>query len=83
MHVALKLPDGSAEWVAFSPSGEQFAVGIFRPEKKIVIYDTATGAERQTFDGLSARVRSLCFGPEGKTLVSGMADSTAIVWKLE
>jgi WD40 repeat protein len=77
------FPDNSAGAVAFSTTGSRFAVAVSKPKDKIIVYDAATGAESQIIEGVSSRVRSLCFGRDGKTLVSGMADSSAIVWELE
>jgi WD40 repeat protein len=79
----VKMPEESAGPLAFSSTGEQYAAALSRPKNRIVIFDTATGAELQTIDDLPCRANSLCFGKSDKTLISGMADSTAIVWELK
>jgi len=76
------LEDGGAGPVAFSPDGERFAVSSMRPKDKIAIYSTATGNELQSIDDVPNRVWSLCFSQDGRSLVSGQSDSTALVWKL-
>ena len=76
------LEGGGAGPVAFSPDGERFAVSSMRPKNKITIYNTATGAELQSIDDVPGRAWSLCFTQDGRSLVSGQSDSTALVWKL-
>jgi WD40 repeat protein len=76
------LEGGGAGPVAFSPDGERFAASSMRPKDKITIYSTATGAELETIDDVPNRVWCLCFTQDGRSLVSGQSDSTALVWKL-
>jgi hypothetical protein len=40
----------------------------------------ATGKERGRFEGHRADVNSVAFAPDGRTLVSGSGDTTALVW---
>jgi len=63
---------------AFSPDGLLLAVTT--PSREILVWDLAHGRERQRFKGLDARVRSLAFAPEGRRLISGLFDSTLLVW---
>jgi WD40 repeat protein len=76
------LPDGGAGPVAFSRDGERFAVSSMRPDNKITIYRTATCEELQTIDSVPTRAWSLCFSHDGKTIIAGLADTTAVVWNL-
>jgi WD40 repeat protein len=76
------MEGGGAGPVAFSADGERFAVSSMRPKDKITIYSTATGAELEAIDDVPNRVRSLCFSQDGRSVVSGQSDSTALVWKL-
>ncbi len=46
----------------------------------IRIWEIATKREVLRLEPKSSAVRSLAFTPDGKTLVSGMADTTVIVW---
>jgi WD40 repeat protein len=78
----LELPDGAAGPVAFSSDGTLFAEGGGRPHGHIRLYDTATGREVRVLEGFQTSVRSLAFLPDGKRLLSGMTDTTALVWDL-
>jgi hypothetical protein len=42
----------------------------------------ATGKERHRFEGHKRRVTSLAFSADGRTLISGSEDTTALVWDL-
>jgi len=77
------LADGGAGPVAFSPDGQRFAVSSMKPQDRVTIYRTDTGAELQTIDSVPGRSWSLCFTQDGRSLVTGQADSTALVWKLK
>jgi WD40 repeat protein len=77
------LPKGGAGPVAFSPDGRRFAVSSMTPTDRLTIYRTDTGAELQAIEGVPGRTWSLCFTQDGRSLVSGQSDSTALVWKLD
>jgi WD40 repeat protein len=66
--------------VAFSPDGKLLAVAD-RP-KDVRILDVATGAERVRFKGHYSDVVSVRFSRDGKTLVSGSMDTTALIWRV-
>jgi RNA polymerase sigma factor (sigma-70 family) len=76
------LPEGGAGPVAFSADGKQFATATNKPFPRLQIFDVATGREVGAIEGLPGSVRSLAFLPDGKRLVSGMNDTTALVWDL-
>jgi RNA polymerase sigma factor (sigma-70 family) len=78
----IMLPEEGPGPVAFSPDGTHFAVASSRPGSLIRIMDTATGRELRKIEGVRGVVRSLAFMPDGKRLVFGMDDSTALVWDL-
>lgn len=78
----ITLPEEGAGPVAFAPDGTRVAVASSRPGSRIRILDAATGRELRQIDGLRSVVRSLAFLPDGKRLVSGMEDSSALVWDL-
>ncbi|HMC88026.1 MAG TPA: WD40 repeat domain-containing protein, partial [Gemmataceae bacterium] len=44
------------------------------------LWEMATGKERGRFAGHRADVNSVAFAPDGRTLVSGSGDTTALVW---
>ena len=43
-------------------------------------FDTATGAERGGIRGLPGSVRALGFAPDGKRLIVGLTDTTALIF---
>src|SRR5262249_55757336 len=68
--------------VAFSPDGKMLAsacdstapfdirTGLVEKDDNIKLWDVATGKEKLTLKGLTAKVQSLCFGPDGAKLAS-------------
>jgi RNA polymerase sigma factor (sigma-70 family) len=75
-----KLPDG-VFLLDFSPDGKMLAwAGVAEPT--IHLIEVATGRERLRFRGQIGRVRSLSFNADGTRLISGGADTTAIIWDL-
>ena len=76
------LPEGGAGPVAFAPDGQSFAAATSEPGGCIRVVEVGTGRERQKIKGFRSVVRSLAFLSDGKRLVSGMEDSTALVWDL-
>jgi RNA polymerase sigma factor (sigma-70 family) len=74
------LPGGGVGPVAFSPDGKLFAVAANEPNR-IVLWAVAGGQETR-ITGFAGSVRSLAFLPDGKHLVSGMDDTTALIWDL-
>ncbi|HTU91212.1 MAG TPA: WD40 repeat domain-containing protein, partial [Gemmataceae bacterium] len=75
-----ELEDG-AQLVAFSPDGRTLAWSGWR-DPTIHIGEVATGRLRCKFAGHKGRVGSLAFSPDGKMLISGGNDTTALVWDL-
>jgi WD40 repeat protein len=78
----ITLPEGGIGSVAFSPDGKYFAVAVDEPEPKIRIWDLAQGYELGVIQGFHGKVCSLAFMPDGKRLISGMDDTTGLVWDL-
>jgi WD40 repeat protein len=77
------VPTGAdgACFFAFTPDNRMLAwVGWNEPA--IHLLEVATGKERLKLDGHKGRVHSLAFSADGRTLVSGSADTTALVWGL-
>jgi WD40 repeat protein len=77
----LTLSGGVVGAVAFSADGQRFAVATNLPKFQIAIYDTASGAEQHTIEP-PFLVTALAFAPDGRTLVAGLGDSTALVFAL-
>jgi RNA polymerase sigma factor (sigma-70 family) len=76
------LPEQGAGPVAFAPSGKLFAVACPRPKPVIRLVELPTGREVRKLEGFRGQVRSLAFLPDGRHLVSGMEDSSALIWDL-
>jgi hypothetical protein len=75
--------------VAFSPDGRLMASSAGdwlgsdpAPPNRIRLWDAACGEELGHFDDFSGHVLSLAFTTDGNRLVSGMQDSTLLVWDL-
>jgi hypothetical protein len=62
----------------FSPDGKTLAWGSSAGE--VWLWEMATKKPRQKFTGHSAGIKSLAFTADGKALVSGSTDTTAMVW---
>src|SRR5438876_762733 len=75
-----RLGAGTPLVIAFSPDGKTIAWATW--EGPVRLCDRATGQELRQFDGHRGRVLSLVFTPDGQHLISGSADSTALVWAL-
>jgi WD40 repeat protein len=77
----LTLPEQGAGPVAFSADGTLFAAASYRPETHLRVWDPL-GQEVWAVKGFPGIVRSLAFTPDGKRLVSGMDEGSALVWDL-
>jgi WD40 repeat protein len=73
--------------LAFSPDGRLLATaasedvhGDIGDVHKIRLWDTATGKQVRQYDGHRANVASLAFSPDGTRLVSGLSNTTILVW---
>jgi hypothetical protein len=49
-------------------------------QKEILIWDLTQDKEQRRFHGFDSWVRSLAFSPDGRRLISGLNDSTLLVW---
>jgi RNA polymerase sigma factor (sigma-70 family) len=65
--------------VAFSPNSRMLVTGS--GDGAIRFWDLATGKQRVLLPGHHGLVTALTFLPDGKTLFSGSADSTALCWR--
>ena len=68
-------------YVTFNPSGEILAISNYSNE--IILYDMKSQQEICTLTGHSAKVNSMVFNPDGKTLFSGSEDKTIKIWRYE
>ena len=71
--------------VAFSPRGEQIAVGEVSGEPHdIVLIDPSTGEIRSRLAGHTSGVNALTFSPDGQTLATaGVVNRTIKLWNLK
>ncbi len=73
------LPQAKSEGnFALSPDGRLLALA--GADGSIPVLDAFTGKELAHFRGHTGVVNALAFAPDGKTLVSASADTTALVW---
>jgi WD40 repeat protein len=78
----LTFPEEYPGPVAFTPDDRLIAIASSRPGANIRLLDAATGREVRKIEGFKGTVRSLAFMADGKRLVSGMSDSSALIWDL-
>ncbi len=67
--------------VAVSPDGRTLAIA-HEQEDRVRVWDLASGVERGVLAGHNGDVTTLAFAPGGKTLATGSADSTTLIWDL-
>lgn len=69
-----------ATWIAFSPDGEQFAIGLI--DGKTRVYQTATYQELLTLEGHLSWTACAAFSPDGEFLATASLDHTIKLWSL-
>lgn len=84
---ALKGHSRSPDALAFSPDGRVIASGDrhhFSGDEEqgraILLWDAATGKVLTKLEGHSADVTALAFSPDARVLITGLQDSTIVVW---
>jgi WD40 repeat protein len=75
----IKGPPEGAFALAFSPDGRLVANAAGRT---VCVLDADTGKLLETLEGHDGIVTSVAFTPDGKRLISGSADTTALVWNV-
>jgi WD40 repeat protein len=66
---------------AFSPDGKTLATGG-RPDFAVYVWDAADGRQLARFNGHTGLVTALAYSADGRTLLSGSADGTTLVWEV-
>jgi len=78
-------PDG--KWLAFCPEQDrntsQGNVGSFAQQREIMLWATSDGVKRLMLRGHASDINVITFSRDGRFLISGANDNTAIVWNLE
>jgi WD40 repeat protein len=84
----IRIPGNSGSYLAIAPDGRTFAsVSATQNDPKgddlsVHLWDSFDGRELMRLDPDGRRVRSLAFSPDGKSLVTGMNDTTTLVWDI-
>jgi WD40 repeat protein len=70
---------------AVSPDGKSVAVVTVpnfgpNPASDVLVIDIASGKPKKTLSGVTGNPSVVVFSPDGKTLVTGSFDTTALVW---
>jgi RNA polymerase sigma factor (sigma-70 family) len=74
------LPGSMSGPVAFSADGKTYAAAT---DRRVQIWDAATGKELPGVSNLPARATALVFSRDGRRLVTALEDTTALVWVLD
>ncbi|HEY7428255.1 MAG TPA: sigma-70 family RNA polymerase sigma factor [Gemmataceae bacterium] len=82
-HVVHRIDNLSSETalVAFSPDGRMLAWGGYE-DPAIRLLEVASGRERRRLTGHRGQITALAFAADGRRLLSGCNDTTALVWDL-
>ncbi|HEY7429033.1 MAG TPA: sigma-70 family RNA polymerase sigma factor [Gemmataceae bacterium] len=68
--------------LAFSPDGRTLVWTGFRNTNAIRLLEVASGCERRRLVGHRGEITALAFSADGRRLLSGCKDTTALVWDL-
>jgi len=74
----LVLPAARNQSSAFSADGRLLALAT--PGQEILVWDLSRGRELRRFKGFDAQVTLLAFSPDDRKLLSGLDDSSLLVW---
>jgi WD40 repeat protein len=70
-----------------SPDGKTVAIATPpgfgpTPTYSVLVFDIESGKLKKTLEGLSGAPTAAAFSPDGKLLLTGSADTTALVWEV-
>lgn len=71
--------DRAARTVAFSSDGRLIAAGV---GNHVIVWSSVRGKELARFSGHREAVTCLAFSPDNRSLASGSADTTVLIWSL-
>jgi WD40 repeat protein len=80
--IQIAVPGPEVWAMAFSPDGKALAATTGWEEGRIHLYEVATGKETRTITTPPLRKSVIAFTPDGSRIVSGMADTSVLVWDL-
>ncbi len=78
----LEMPTNIAGPVAFSIDGELLAIGFGRGRGEVRLMDLATWATVAELTDFGSNPHVMTFSGDGKSLITGLNDGTALVWDL-
>src|SRR5207244_11423054 len=79
MAITTRANHGGTWGLAFSPDGRYLAITELHD---VGIFDLLAGKFVHTFRGHRSWTTSVAFTPDGKRLISGAEDTTALVWDM-
>jgi hypothetical protein len=78
----LDMPTPDAGPLAFSADGKLLAIGMGRADSEVRILDVATQETAAVLSDLGSPPHALAFSVDGKYLITGLTDESALVWDM-
>ena len=76
------MPTPDAGPVAFSADGKLLAIGFGRGRGEVRLLDLATQETVAVLADFGSEPHAMTFSADGKSLITGLNDETALVWDL-